>query len=389
VVAPLALSPPLRPRRHRADAMGEDADEEPVAVEMSEAAKTRISDVFTRWDIMGDGLIPIEVLPKIKCGPRTFDVTGMLNKMDTNGDGKVEKSEWEHYWKMITATTGEATLNTAIDEIDNDEMIATVRGVMLKKQFDAGVGVAPDEEEGEEEEEEEVLELSEERAKKCDELFNSWDPKGTGKIMLNRMKAAVIKVGPTNFNPSEAFAQMDTNDDGSVTKDELRAYFAALNLNDATFDLILSEMTEVAKVKVALDENLEYAMASVQMGAFNDDEFDADAPDERKLSDKQNEQLKALFCSLGTKDSLDEEIDIKHCQKSATTSAGPLTFNVFEMLPQMDANSDGKLEFSELEAFLTQMMRALPPTDFDVLLEEMVENARAAKTIKMLETMDM
>jgi len=274
--------------------MGEDADEEPVAVEMSEAAKTRISDVFTRWDIMGDGLIPIEVLPKIKCGPRTFDVTGMLNKMDTNGDGKVEKSEWEHYWKMITATTGEATLNTAIDEIDNDEMIATVRGVMLKKQFDAGVGVAPDEEEGEEEEEEEVLELSEERAKKCDELFNSWDPKGTGKIMLNRMKAAVIKVGPTNFNPSEAFAQMDTNDDGSVTKDELRAYFAALNLNDATFDLILSEMTEVAKVKVALDENLEYAMASVQMGAFNDDEFDADAPDERKLSDKQNEQLKAL-----------------------------------------------------------------------------------------------
>jgi len=389
VVAPLALSPPLRPRRHLADAMGEDADEEPVAVEMSEAAKTRISDVFTRWDIMGDGLIPIEVLPKIKCGPRTFDVTGMLNKMDTNGDGKVEKSEWEHYWKMITATTGEATLNTAIDEIDNDEMIATVRGVMLKKQFDAGVGVAPDEEEGEEEEEEEVLELSEERAKKCDELFNSWDPKGTGKIMLNRMKAAVIKVGPTNFNPSEAFAQMDTNDDGSVTKDELRAYFAALNLNDATFDLILSEMTEVAKVKVALDENLEYAMASVQMGAFNDDEFDADAPDERKLSDKQNEQLKALFCSLGTKDSLDEEIDIKHCQKSATTSAGPLTFNVFEMLPQMDANSDGKLEFSELEAFLTQMMRALPPTDFDVLLEEMVENARAAKTIKMLETMDM
>ena len=240
--------------------MGDDETaEESVVYEVSEAVVKRILEVFAKWDIMEDGLIPIETLPNIECGPRKFDVTSMLREMDTNDDGRVEKSvcapmvqerrmrsqhtrggrrsrtaslatpagcrdglrvqEWETYWKQIVAKTGEATFTTAMNEIDNADLLDKVRVLLLNKQFNADISM-PDEEEGEEEEGE-AAELSEERAKKVDELFSAWDPNGTGKIMLTRMRAAGIKVGPTVFDPTEAFAQMDTNADGSVSKEEL------------------------------------------------------------------------------------------------------------------------------------------------------------------------
>jgi len=368
--------------------MGDDETaEESVVYEVSEAVVKRILEVFAKWDIMEDGLILIETLPNIECGPRKFDVTSMLREMDTNDDGRVEKSEWETYWKQIVAKTGEATFTTAMDEIDNADLLDKVRVLLLNKQFNADISM-PDEEEGEEEEGE-AAELSEERAKKVDELFSAWDPNGTGKIMLTRMRAAGIKVGPTVFDPTEAFAQMDTNADGSVSKEELRAYFAMLDLDEATFDLILDEMTKVAETKVAIDRNLELAismqMGGVSSGGDDGEGGEAAAPDERQLSDAQKEHCKSIFLSLGSADSLDEAIDIVHCQKSATASAGPHKMNVLEMLPQMDENKDGKLEYSELVNFLTLMMRSLPSTDFEVLLEELVANSQAAKTMKMLQ----
>jgi Ca2+-binding EF-hand superfamily protein len=91
-----------------------------------------------------------------------------------------------------------------------------------------------------------------------EELFGAWDAGKKGFIDVESLKNKVIHIGATEVMLFAQFAEMDTNHDGQVSKDELFGYFQMVSgyVNDHEFAAVVDDMIGVASTNQAVKDLL-------------------------------------------------------------------------------------------------------------------------------------
>jgi Ca2+-binding EF-hand superfamily protein len=230
------------------------------------------------------------------------------------------------------------------------------------------------------------LSLPTERKGAVEELFGAWDPQKTGSIDLKALQGIdTLKVGPRDEKVLTGLAAMDANGDHLVTLEEMLAFFGAAKLDDAEFKAMTGEMLTSASTALniaSLVKMTEEAPVSRDLPAdpdAEDDDDDTPPP----LSGVRTELVKELFSKYS--ESQDVDIDISTLQADCTSEIGPNKEGILQSLSAMDADGDGKVTFKEMVGYFTVVGAALNEDEFQLVLDELIQNAQTAQLIRMVQ----
>jgi Ca2+-binding EF-hand superfamily protein len=220
--------------------------------------------------------------------------------------------------------------------------------------------------------------LSAAQAERVATLFKAWDIDSIGKLPLANFTGASIPIGPHESGVLTKLREMDYDGDGSVTKEEWNAYFAACAvLSQEEFDLIINSMIEAAELICTIIRATRMAAEDEMPPA---DDLDASVP----LSAERIAAVKALFAAWDIDGS--GSIDRRKLTGVSEVSFGPFHAQVFKQIKEMDTDGDQLVTLEEMLSFF-QAAAALSDDEFEAIRSPMLEVAQEQATIKMLTDM--
>lgn len=359
----------------------DEADEQRVVPTLSGPMKEQVMDIFKKFDMDTTGKIPLESLQnsKMSVGPSEVAVLKYLADMDFNGDGYVEVSEWEMYFANTLAVLTEAETKDMMEELSTagDQMQTIAMCTKLAAEGDTGPSGPVDPED----EIEAPPMLDGEQKEMITSLFAEWDFNGNGLIDRGQLQGTGVTVGPRTEKVFSSFEQMDTDNDGQVTLQEMLDYFgvAASLMSADEFKSTITEMTEVAGIEKAVAVSVELAAEGKAEMATAPDEGDEPPEPPPELTEARKALVKALFTAFSADLS---PIDLSAITAAGKIESGPSKEAVLEGLVAMDANGDGKVEMDEMLLYFTYMGEALNDDEFNTVLEELKDNAMAGQMLR-------
>jgi Ca2+-binding EF-hand superfamily protein len=143
----------------------------------------------------------------------------MFTKMDTNGDGSVDKAEFTAFGKQMAAKIGKADKSEEIFakiDTDGDGKISQTENEAFASQMQA-MGPPPGPPPG--------------GAKSPDEMFTEMDTDGDGSIDKTEFEAFFQQMENETESTNESndlFSQIDTDGDGKISKSESTTFAAKM-----------------------------------------------------------------------------------------------------------------------------------------------------------------
>lgn len=241
------------------------------------------------------------------------------------------------------------------------------------------------------------MELSAERKAAVEELFAAWDFDKKGSIDRKQLNEQVgVSVGPRAEKVFTSLELMDADGDQLVTLDEMLAFFGAASsmMSDDEFSSLRDEMLEVAQTQASVASMVALAAEAPTSrtidstgagGEYTGDEVtDEDAAESAPppLSEARVALVKELFEKYA--DTTDVDIDLSLLQADCRPEVGPNKESVMESLALMDADGDGKVTYSEMTGYFTQVGAVLDEAEFELILGECISSAATAQLIRMV-----
>jgi len=350
----------------------QDVDVE-VPVALSADRLKRIQNLFTEFDVDGLGNLPLSNFSaaSLKVGPHESGILTKLKDMDYDTDGFITKDEWEKYFTAMAELSDEE-FSVIIDDMSNAAGVACSVINCTRIAAEAEATTPPVEDLNE------LPPLSAERTAKIEALFAAWDVAGTGSIDRSKLKGSSGMVGPHKVHIFSQLDQMDINNDNLVEKDEMLLFFrAAAGLSDDEFDAITDDLMAVAQNESTIA--MLTSMAVEYAGAPPSENVE-DIP---AMSETRLEQLKGLWGLLSS--STDTPISLEEMKKAERGSTiGPHSVSVLKEMYAMDANSDGKLQWSELLDYFTKAGSALNDDEFSLVVGDMTTQIQVQLLAQMV-----
>ena len=84
--------------------------------------KDKVMALYTVFDIKSDGKIPLQMLrdARVTVGPSSEGVLSSLADMDFNGDGYIEKHEWEQFFAFVASEMGADMMSGIMANLDEN-----------------------------------------------------------------------------------------------------------------------------------------------------------------------------------------------------------------------------------------------------------------------------
>lgn len=225
-----------------------DAEAELALMQLSDARKEKVLELFKLWDYKNDGKIAYKTLNAtgVQVGPKEHKVLDDLGRMDTDGDEVVTLDEMLAFFGACSEVMTDEEFDTIMG--DMSDVASTTNGVAkmiaMTESSAKEAGVV-----AEGEEVEPPPELSAEREALVKALFEAFSSSISEPIPIKSLEMDTkTNVGPAKENVLKNLNDMDSNGDGMLEYGEMKDYFAACGavLNDEEFTMVLGDMRDTA-----------------------------------------------------------------------------------------------------------------------------------------------
>lgn len=214
-------------------------------------------------------------------------------------------------------------------------------------------------------------------------LFKLFDTEATGKISIQDLKGATVKMGPIESRVLQNMRDMDYNDDGFVEEYEWEMYFATvvMSLTNDEFDAIVDDLSTAGSnmATVAMAYKLaKEGEADLGYGGDADDVEQIIAAASNALSEEQKQLVVQLFNDWDFNG--DGHIDMSKLQTTGV-EVGPRNEQVFADFDKMDIDKDGKVTLDEMILYFGTVSQMMTPEQFTDTVTEMSSVATIEKSI--------
>jgi Ca2+-binding EF-hand superfamily protein len=389
--------------------------------------RQRLKDVFATADVDNSGQIDLTFYlgSSVTVGPCEGSVLERLKDMDTDGDGKISKREWEAWFASSLALLSPQESDLVIDEIDGavQEAAAVMRGTrMAQSAVEAQRQSAAERQSARQSAAERqsaaqrqsaaegstadldgssgegtllaiTPRMSAARQSSVRELFEAWDVEAKGQIVSTKLQRYSVAQGPHKASVFDHLELMDANGDGVVSQNEFESYFETVSakLSEDEFSDVVSEMFELAAqaklvvelVALANDPYAETAIcrrSEITPRISEIGESTESSPPESHLEelaprvappldDERKARVKALFDAYV----LPGKKSIPVCElTSAKVKLGPHDSYILAQLAAMDLNQDGELTLDEMCTHFALLSQTLTMDEFNIIIDELM-----------------